>query len=102
MCFHMELADLQSDPVLMNTEKNGINFWKMVSPEKYTNIVYNILRVCSMFGSTYTCDQNFAKLKQIQTQNHNNVAGDDLEDLLRLTTTKLNMDFYDLAERPYK
>lgn len=102
MCFHMELADMQSDPVLMNTEKNGLDFWKMVSPEKYTNIVYNILRVCSMFGSTYTCERNFTKLKQIQSQNHNNVTGDDLEDLLRLSTTKLNVDFYDLAERPSK
>lgn len=98
MCFHMELADLQSDPILMNTEKNGLDFWKMVSPEKYTNIVYNILRVCSMFGSTYTCERNFSKLRQIQAQNLNNVVGDDLEDLLRLSTTKLDIDFYDLAK----
>lgn len=98
MCFHMELADLQSDPVLTNTEKSGIDFWKMVSHEKYTNIVYNILRVCSMFGSTYTCERNFSKLRQIQAQNLNNVSGDDLEDLLRLSTTKLDVDFYDLAK----
>lgn len=49
----IELCYLQSDPNLLYSIEVGINFWKKVEKIKYPIVVNQILKISSMFGSSY-------------------------------------------------
>ncbi len=61
----LELIQLQKDPTLKNSDKNGIDFWKLMSEEKYPKLRNFAMKMHSMFGSTYICECTFSLLKSI-------------------------------------
>lgn len=89
----LELINLQSDISLSHFETFDINFWKNVSETLYPNIRECMLRLHCMFGSTYACEQNFSLMKIIKNKYWGNLTEVHLEGLLRIGTSKTDIDF---------
>lgn len=68
----MELCKLQTDLSLINSSLKEIEFWKNCSHMKYPIIYNELLRICSMFGSTYLCEQTFSVATYIKKLNLSN------------------------------
>ena len=65
--YQLELIDLQIDESLkskFHSESTAKFYKKHVLPSgKYKNILKNAKLMISLFGSTYTCEQLFSKMK---------------------------------------
>ena len=54
-------------------------------------------KMASIFGSTYTCEQLFSKMKHCKSQTRSNITDEHLNDSLRLATSKLKPNIGKLA-----
>lgn len=63
---------------------NGIEFWKKVDEKIYPKTKNEILKLYSMFGSTYICESSFSFLKLIKTKTRNSLSENNIENLLRI------------------
>lgn len=93
-----ELCDLQCDPQLKMSGLEGVDFWKSVNGDMYPLLKKEILRLYSMFGSTYTCESAFSNLKFIKNKHRNRLSNEHLEALLKLTTTDIQINVDKLLE----
>ncbi|PNF29048.1 hypothetical protein B7P43_G14049 [Cryptotermes secundus] len=57
----LELCELQCDPSLNTSQVTGIDFWKLLSPERYPLLRNWALKLCSVFASTYICETYSAR-----------------------------------------
>lgn len=89
-----ELFYLQSDPNLLYLNEKGISFWKNVDRTKYPLVFNEVLKICSMFGSSYLCEQGFSLMKYIKNKHRSNLTNEHLEQLMRISTTKFNIQNY--------
>lgn len=55
----LELCDLISDFKLKSCYLKGIDLLKAEGAKKYPSLPSSILRIYSMFGSTYICESSF-------------------------------------------
>ena len=76
--FQLELCDLQNELYLNKNEEISINFWKKICIKKYPNIKNMILKLYSMFSSTYFCESSFSKLKIIKSPKRNSLSDSHL------------------------
>lgn len=97
--FQLELCDLQTDIILKNSKETGMDFWKLVSPSRFPNLVEAIIKQYSLFSSTYTCESTFSHMTMIKNQYRNRLSDEQLENLLRLSTTAIEIDFDILANK---
>jgi hypothetical protein len=72
----------------------GIDFWKNL-PDEYSNLKSEILKLFSMFSTTYMCEQTFSVLKHIKSAYRNSLTDLNLESLLRISSSNIEID-YDL------
>jgi len=99
----LELCDLQADLFLQSRPERGSEFFKLISQQQFPNLRRFALRISSMFGSTYICESTFTTLKFIKNRNRTCLTDTSLLNLLRLGTTKIEVDIPSLvktAERP--
>lgn len=94
----LEFCDLKND-VLRFSEKEGVEFWKDVSQEKYPRIHEEFLKISSMFGSTWICEYCFSKMKSIKTSSRNRLLDSNLEYSMRIASTDVVIDFDLLADK---
>ena len=73
--FQLELCDLQLNPFLQS-KKNERNeaFWKLVSNEHFPVLRDSALRMLSIFGSTYICENTFSVMKRLKSNARNRLA----------------------------
>jgi len=90
--FQMELCTLQCDTELQLLNSSGIEFWESVKKEKYPLLHKQILKLFSMFGSTYICESAFSSLKHIKNNHRNRISNEHLEAVLRLSKTNININ----------
>jgi len=45
-----------------------------------------------MFGNTYVCESTFSTMKQVKSKNKNRMAGETLDDSLRLATNNTGIE----------
>ncbi|KAI6661857.1 General transcription factor II-I repeat domain-containing protein 2-like [Oopsacas minuta] len=92
----LELIDLQSSIDLKADFKNVgvISFYKTLPSDIYPAILKHARRIASLFGSTYTCEAFFSKMKYIKNKYRTNLTDDHLQDVLRISSTdmKPNID----------
>ena len=94
-CFQMELIDLQSDDLLKSKfyceDMLLLDFYaKYVSPSgKYPNLANHAKKMTSLFGSTYSCEQLFSKLKHTKSKLRAALTDGHLDNVLLLTSTSL-------------
>lgn len=98
LCYQLELCELQSDPILQIHDVTGIDFWKLVPIEKYPILRDGVLRIYSMFGSTYLCESTFSIMSHIKSKNRNRLTDDNLQSLLRVTTTNIPIEISEVVD----
>lgn len=65
--FQDELVKLQSDFTFNRFDINrGIQFWSNISKNGYPILTTEMMRICSMFPTTYQCEAAFSTMKRIK------------------------------------
>lgn len=65
--FQEELVRLQSDFTFNRFDnKRGIDFWSTISCEEYPVLKNEMLKVCSMFPTTYQCEAAFSVMTRVK------------------------------------
>lgn len=87
----LELNALQEDDVLVQnfSKTNLINFYKSLPVAEYYHLKQFAKKFVCMFGSTYTCEQLFSKVKHVKSNLRSNLTDSHLLDCLRLCTSKI-------------
>lgn len=99
---HMELCALQCDSELKLSNLKGIDFWKDLKINKYPLLKKTILSLYSMFGSTFICESAFSKLKLIKNKHRSRISNENLEALLKLSTTDVDINIDNLLEGSWR
>jgi hypothetical protein len=91
--FQMELIDIQCNDLLKSKfHAEGVSlleFYKkyLLEPGLYTNLTDHAKKMASMFGSTYTCEQLFSKMKYTKSKLRTRITDVHLENVLRLASS---------------
>ena len=89
----MELIEFQSDALLKSKfyceDISLLDFYaKYVSPtEKYPSLVNHAKKMTWLFGSTYSCEQLFSKLKHTKSKLRASLSDRHLDNVLLLAST---------------
>jgi len=98
----MELIDLQCNAALKNifeTSESKIEFYNSyVTKEKFFNLRNLAQKVVSAFGSTYTCESFFSKMKLTKHKTRTNMTDVNLQHQLRCANTQIEIDLQKLSE----
>uniref|UniRef100_H3AZ56 HAT C-terminal dimerisation domain-containing protein n=1 Tax=Latimeria chalumnae TaxID=7897 RepID=H3AZ56_LATCH len=79
----LELCELQADDFLKyNSNVRGIDFWTLLSKGKFPNLWKWTLKMCSMFGSMYICENMISTMKLMKSKKRNRLTDDNLQHLL--------------------
>uniref|UniRef100_A0A9J8AS26 SPIN-DOC-like zinc-finger domain-containing protein n=1 Tax=Cyprinus carpio carpio TaxID=630221 RepID=A0A9J8AS26_CYPCA len=89
-----ELAELQNCDILKDAFKPDslIEFYAALPEETYPNIKQHAMKMSTVFGSTYICEQTFSCMKQTKNPTRNRLTDKHLHQTLRLATTSLRPD----------
>lgn len=102
----MELVDLQCNIELKHifeTSESKIDFYNTyVTKEKFSNLRNLAQKVVSAFGSTYTCESFFSKMKLTKHKTRSNITDANLQHQLRCANTQIEIDLQKLSERVEK
>ncbi|KAL2719445.1 hypothetical protein V1478_010907 [Vespula squamosa] len=99
IAYRLELCNLQADPFLLSRNKYGLEFFKLLSQEKYPKLIDLGLKICSMFGSTYKCESSLSVMKYIKSKYRAMLTEESLCSLLRLATSTISVDIPSLVNR---
>lgn len=94
----LELCELQCDPSLNNTEATGVEFWRLLSQERYPLLRIWALKLCSIFGSTYICEVAFSAMKLIKSKTRSRMTDSVLSHALRVATSEMEVDFKSILQ----
>ncbi len=88
-CYQFELAELQNCDVLKDAFKpNGlIELYAALPNNIYLNIKRHAMKMSTLFGSTYICEQTFSFMKLMKTQMRSRLTDEHLHQTLRLAVT---------------
>ncbi|KAL3861179.1 hypothetical protein ACJMK2_007244 [Sinanodonta woodiana] len=97
--YQLELTDLKASDELRSTyrEKSLLDFCRTL-PDTFPNLKDNALVHTSMFGSTYCCEQAFTQMKLKKSNTRNQLTDDNLETILRISTSSIKPDTSKLAD----
>jgi len=104
----MEILDLQCQDDLKNifSEYDGsskIEFYKKyISETKYPNLKRHAIRIICAFGSSYLCESFFSKMKICKNKNRTRLLDKNMENQLRIATTKIEIDLNLLSQKKDK
>ncbi|KAK0137893.1 General transcription factor II-I repeat domain-containing protein 2 [Merluccius polli] len=89
-----ELAELQNCDILKDAFKTDslIEFYAALPEETYPNIKQHAMKMSTVIGSTYICEQTFSRMKQTKNTTRNRLTDKHLHQTLRLATTRLQPD----------
>lgn len=98
--FQMELIELQCNSTLKN--KFGVDlldfYSKYVSITDFPKIRDHALKTVSLFGSTYTCEQLFSRMKNMKSKMRTRLTDEHLENSLRIATSNIKTDIDKLVK----
>jgi len=98
----MEILDLQCNPELQTIfrEIDKIDFYrKYITEERYPRLRNFAAKVVSAFGSTSLCESFFSKMKFCKTKHRSSMIDCNLENQLRIATTKIDVDLEELSKK---
>ncbi|XP_027230681.2 general transcription factor II-I repeat domain-containing protein 2 [Penaeus vannamei] len=92
--YQFELAELQDCDVLKDAFKPNslIDFYAALPNDTYPNIRKHALKMSTLFGSTYICEQTFSHMKLLKTPMRSRLTDEHLHQCLRLAVTKMEPD----------
>ncbi|XP_033971718.1 general transcription factor II-I repeat domain-containing protein 2-like [Trematomus bernacchii] len=92
--YQFELAELQNCDVLKDAFKPNslIDFYAALPNDTYPNIKKHAMKMFTLFGSTYICEQTFSHMKHLKTQMRSRLTDEHLHQCLRLAVTRMEPD----------
>lgn len=95
----LEFMDLQYPPALktMHRESELHEFYKNLDKKKYGNLVDHALRLSSLFGSTYACEQTFSLMTLNKNRLRSAMTDMTLRDVLKTATSAMTPDIGSLT-----
>ena len=100
--FQLELIDIQSDSDLKRAfaEHDLQTFYhKYVTPASYPNLSQLALRLITLLGSTYCCEQFFSRMKNVKTHTKSKLTDEHLTGILRIATSSVPADIDHLCKQ---
>jgi len=88
----MEITNLQTNKILKEKFNNiefSIFHSKYIDLETYPNLQNNALKMMSLFGSTYTCEHIFSRIKIIKPKTRTQLTDIHLKNSLRIASSKI-------------
>ena len=94
LSYQFELAELQNCDVLKDAFKPNslIDFYAALPKDTYPNIRKHAMKMSTLFGSTYICEQTFSRMKVIKTPLRSRLSDKHLHHYLRLAVTRMEPD----------
>ncbi|XP_051837153.1 general transcription factor II-I repeat domain-containing protein 2-like [Antechinus flavipes] len=92
--YQMELAELQNCDSLKDAFKSSSlhNFYASLPSETYPHLRNHALKMTTIFGSTYFCEQTFSRMKHLKSPTRSRLTDAHLHHLLRLAVTNMEPD----------
>ncbi|KAK9528431.1 hypothetical protein VZT92_012593 [Zoarces viviparus] len=92
--YQFELAELQNCDVLKDAFKPNslIDFYAALPNDTYPNIKKHAMKMSTLFGSTYICEQTFSRMKLLKTPMRSRLTDEHLHHCLRLAVTRMEPD----------
>ncbi|XP_037779167.1 general transcription factor II-I repeat domain-containing protein 2A-like [Penaeus monodon] len=89
--YQFELAELQNCDVLKDAFKPNslIDFYAALPNDTYPNIRKHAVKMSTLFGSTYICEQTFSRMKLLKTPMRSRLTDEHLHQCLRLAVTRM-------------
>lgn len=103
--FKQELCSLRNNLALTDifrpTEDgyNAVDSYRSISERDYPNLRRHGLKYACMFGSTYSCESFFSKMKFVKNKHRTRLTDDHLLALLRISSSNLNPDIKALVAK---
>uniref|UniRef100_A0A8C9ZUX5 HAT C-terminal dimerisation domain-containing protein n=1 Tax=Sander lucioperca TaxID=283035 RepID=A0A8C9ZUX5_SANLU len=96
-----ELAELQNCDVLKDAFKPNslIEFYAALPNETYPNIKRHAMKMSTLFGSTYICEQTFSRMKLMKIPMRSRLTDEHLHQSLRLAMTGMEPDIGHLTSQ---
>lgn len=87
--FQMELVQLQSDSFIKQKFLEGdiTKFYCLLNSDTYPALRANAMRMMSLFGSTYICEQTFSRMKGSKSAHRTRLTDNHLHDVLRISVS---------------
>uniref|UniRef100_A0A8C4UKQ9 SPIN-DOC-like zinc-finger domain-containing protein n=1 Tax=Falco tinnunculus TaxID=100819 RepID=A0A8C4UKQ9_FALTI len=100
--YQMELAELQTCDSLKDAFKSSslTNFYASLPSETYHNLRNHALKIATIFGSTYVCEQTFSQMKHLKSPIRSRLTDEHLHHLLRLAVTNMEPNIDHLLGSP--
>ncbi len=100
--FQLELIEIQSDNVLKAKYNSMplLQFYNLyVSEEHFPNLREHTLKMASMFGTTYKCEQFFSKLNLTKNRLRARLTDKNLSNQLRVAVTSIPPNIEELSKK---
>jgi len=97
----LELIDLQANENYKYKFKEGnlIEFYKLLPKEEYKCLKEFAIGMISIFGTTYSCEKTFSKLKYVKSSHRSLLSDKHLESILRISSTNIETDYESILSK---
>ena len=94
-----ELLELQEDLALKMVHKSlsTVELWKQVPEAKHPNLKKPVIRLISIFSSTYCCESFYSVIKFVKSKYSSVLTNQHLKELLRTALTSYQPNFKHVA-----
>ncbi|XP_068602597.1 general transcription factor II-I repeat domain-containing protein 2-like [Brachionichthys hirsutus] len=92
--YQFELAELQNCDVLKDAfnPNSLIDFYAVLPNDTYPNIKKHAMKMSTLFGSAYVCEQTFSRMKLLKNPMRSRLTDEHLHQCLRLAVTRMEPD----------
>ncbi|XP_069470077.1 general transcription factor II-I repeat domain-containing protein 2-like [Ambystoma mexicanum] len=99
--YQMELAELQNCDSLKDAFKSSSphSVYASLPSETYPHLRNHALKMATIFGSTYVCEQTFSRMKHLKSPTRSRLTDEHLHHLLRLAVTNMEPDIDHLVSQ---
>ncbi|XP_069476356.1 general transcription factor II-I repeat domain-containing protein 2-like [Ambystoma mexicanum] len=99
--YQMELAELQNCDSLKDAFKSSSlhSLYASLPSETYPHLRNHALKMATIFGSTYVCEQTFSRMKHLKSPTRSRLTDENLRHLLRLAVTNMEPDIDHLVSQ---
>ena len=97
----LKLIELQASDVLLSKFTSSttlIYFYRQLPHAQFPMLLARARCVIAMFGSTYSCEQLFSKMKLCKNKLHSQLTVDHLNDILLLNSSSLKPDIVSVSK----
>ena len=98
----MELVELQASDVLSSKFSSCttlIDFYRQLPRSQFPLLLARAMRVIAMFGSIYSCEQLFSKMKFCKNKLRSQLTDEHLYDILLLKASSVDPDVVSISKK---